>query len=175
MVNIAKKAELSARDKVMQLPPIARARCLEAMHAEIEASPPPETLRHALTVGGEKTKVLAEYRGALEDVLGKLLVSTRQSCARQLFAAADPVQLVGASGITADAPSASGVSGIIADAPYGLSAATDNEFVFPFWPCLALGLLLRLSFDCLLRLSVLLCCLFPHACSCFIVVFINFR
>ena len=86
-------------------------------------------MRHALTVGGEKTKVLAEYRGALEGVLDKFLVSTWQSCARQLFAAADPVQLVGASGITADAPSASGASGIIADAPYGLSDATDTELL----------------------------------------------
>ena len=53
MVNIAKKAELSARDKVMQLPPIARARCLAAMDTELEATTPPEALRHALSVGDD--------------------------------------------------------------------------------------------------------------------------
>ena len=84
MVNITKKAELSAHDKVTQLPPLACARCLEAMNAEIEAAPPPEALRHAVYAGGEKTKILAEYRRALEDMLDKFLVSTWQSCARQL-------------------------------------------------------------------------------------------
>ena len=35
----AKKESLSIRDRVMQMPPVGRVRCLEALMAEIEATP----------------------------------------------------------------------------------------------------------------------------------------
>ena len=75
MINIMKKAELSARDMVMMLPPSGRVRCLQALMAEIEATPPPEALRHAMPMSQERAK------------------------ARQLFATADPVRFIGDGGV----------------------------------------------------------------------------
>ena len=45
-IDITKKESLSIRDQVKQMPPVDRVRCLEALMAEIEATPPPESLRH---------------------------------------------------------------------------------------------------------------------------------
>ena len=47
MVNIKEK-HLSMRDNVMQLPPVGRVRCLEALMAEVEAAPQPESFRHSV-------------------------------------------------------------------------------------------------------------------------------
>ena len=105
MVNIAENEHLSMRDHVMQVPPVGRVRCLEALMAEVEAAPPPESLRHSVDMQ-DKIDIMAEYRGMLERVLRKHMLHVWQSCARQLFAAADPVKFIagGASGINADAP-----------------------------------------------------------------------
>ena len=108
MVNIAeneRNEHLSMRDHVMQVPPVGRVRCLEALMAEVEAAPPPESLRHSVDTQ-DKIDIMAEYRGMLERVLRKHMLHVWQSCARQLFAAADPVKFIagGASGINADAP-----------------------------------------------------------------------
>ena len=97
MLNISKKNELSARDKVMMLPPLGRVRCLQALTAEIQATPPPEALRHAVMTN-DKTRLLSQYCGALEDVLDKIMLCVWRSCARQLFAAADPVRFIGEGG-----------------------------------------------------------------------------
>ena len=49
MVNI-KEDNLSMRDYVMQVPPVVRVRLLEALMAEVEAAPPPESLRHSVNM-----------------------------------------------------------------------------------------------------------------------------
>ena len=46
----AKKESLSIRGRLMQMPPVGRVRCLEASMAEIEATPPPESLRHSVSM-----------------------------------------------------------------------------------------------------------------------------
>ena len=92
MVNIAKNG-LSMRDYVMQVPPVGRVRCLNALMAEVEAAPPPESLRHSVDTQ-DKTDIMAEYRGMLECVLRKHMLHVWQSCARQLFAAVDPVKFI---------------------------------------------------------------------------------
>ena len=51
MINMTD--ELSARDKVMMLPSSGRARCLQAMMVEIEATPPLEALQHAMSTSQE--------------------------------------------------------------------------------------------------------------------------
>ena len=116
MVNIAENERnepLSMRDHVMQVLPVGRVRCLEALMAEVEAAPPPESLRHSVDTQ-DKIDIMAEYRGMLERVLRKHMLHVWQSCARQLFAAADPVKFI-----------AGGPSGINADAPRGL----DEKYV----------------------------------------------
>ena len=94
MIDIAKKESLSLRDWVMQMPPLGRVRCLDALMAEIEATPPPESLRHSINMQ-ETVDIMAEYRRILEGVLRKLMLQVWQSCARQLFAAADPARFTG--------------------------------------------------------------------------------
>ena len=94
MIGIAKKESLSIRDRVMQMPPVGRVRCLEALMAEIEATPPRESLRHSVNMK-ETVDIMAECRRILEGVLRKLMLHLWQSCARQLFAAADPVRFIG--------------------------------------------------------------------------------
>ena len=108
MVNIPNT--LSMRDYVMQVPPVGRVRCLEALAAEVEAAPPPDSLRHCVNMQ-DKIDIMAEHRGMLESVLRSHMLRVWQSCARQLFAAADPVKFI-----------AGGPSGINADAPLGLDA-----------------------------------------------------
>ena len=108
MVNIAgneRNEYLSMRDHVMQVPPVGRVRCLQALMAEVEAAPPPESLRHSVNIR-DKIDIMAEYRGMLEHRLREHMLHVWQSCARQLFTAADPVKFIagGASGIDADAP-----------------------------------------------------------------------
>jgi hypothetical protein len=76
--------------------------------AKIEATPPPESLRHSINMQ-ETVDIMAEYRRILEGVLRKLMLQVWQRCARQLFAAADPVKFIG-----------EGVSGVNADATLGL-------------------------------------------------------
>ena len=128
VIDIRKKEGLSARDKVMLLLPLGRVRCLRALMAEVEATPPPDSLRHQV-IESDKVDLLSKYRGLLEDVLQKLMLSVWRSCARQLFAAADPVRFIGeggASGIDADE---GGASGIDADAPVGLSAEVDDALL----------------------------------------------
>ena len=82
--------------------------------AEVEAAPPPESLRHSV-VTQDKIDIMAEYRGMLERVLRNHMLHVWQSCARQLFAAADPVKFI-----------AGGASGINADAPRGLDEKSDR-------------------------------------------------
>jgi len=65
MIDIARKESLSIRDWVMQMPPVGRVRCLEALMAEIEATPPPESLRHSVNMQ-ETIDIMAEYRRILE-------------------------------------------------------------------------------------------------------------
>ena len=91
MPGITKKESLSIRDQVMQMPPVGRVRCLEALIAEIEATPPPEWLRHSINMQ-ETVDIMAEHRRILEGVLRKLMLQVWQSCARQLFATADPAR-----------------------------------------------------------------------------------
>ena len=96
MVNIAenkRNEHLSMRDHIMQVPPVGRVRCLEALMAEVDAAPPPESLRHSVGAQ-EKLDIMAEYRGMLECVLRKHMLHVWQGCARQLFAAADPVKFI---------------------------------------------------------------------------------
>jgi hypothetical protein len=57
----------------MQMPPVGRVRCLEALLAEIEATPPPESLRHSVNMQ-ETVDIMAEYRRILEGVLRKLML-----------------------------------------------------------------------------------------------------
>ena len=90
----AKKVSLSIRDFVTRMPPVGRVRCLEAWMAEIEATPPPELLRHSVNMQ-DTVDIMAEYRRNQEGVLRKLMLHVWQSCARQLFAAADPVRFIG--------------------------------------------------------------------------------
>ena len=78
MIDIAKKESLSIRDRVMQMPPLGRVRCLEALMAEIEATPPPESLRRSINVQ-ETVGVMAEYRGIQEGALRKLMLHVWQS------------------------------------------------------------------------------------------------
>ena len=73
MIDIAKKASHSIRDRVMQMPPVGRVRCLEALMAEIEAPPPPESVRHSVNVQAT-VDIMAEYRRMLEGVLRKLIL-----------------------------------------------------------------------------------------------------
>ena len=54
---------------------------------------------------------MAEYRTILEGRLRKLMLRVWQSCARQLFAATDPVRFI-SEGV--------GVAGMNADTPWGL-------------------------------------------------------
>jgi hypothetical protein len=115
MIDIAKKESLSIRDRVMQMPPVGRVRCLEALMAEIEATPPPESLRHSVNVQ-ETVDIMAEYRRILEGVLRKLMLQVWQICARQLFAAADPVRFIGG-----------GASGINSGATRGLDAKVMGD------------------------------------------------
>ena len=65
------------------------------MMVEIEGTPPPEASQHTVPTGQDGVKVLFEYRGMLVDVLDKLKLITRRSCARQLYAAVDPVRFIG--------------------------------------------------------------------------------
>ena len=88
LIDITKKESLSIRDWVMQMPPVGRVRCLEALMAEIEATPPPESLRHSVNMQ-ETVDIMAEYRRILEGVLRKLMLQVWPICARQLFAAVD--------------------------------------------------------------------------------------
>ena len=87
--------EFTPHDKFMMLPPLGRARCLQAMIVEIEATPPPEALQHAMSTSPERVHILSEYRGVLEDMLDKFILSTWRSCARQLLAAVEPVRFIG--------------------------------------------------------------------------------
>ena len=73
MIDIAKKESLSLRDWVMQMPPVGRERRLEALMAEIEATPPPESLRHSINMQ-EMVDIMAEYRRILEGVLRQLIL-----------------------------------------------------------------------------------------------------
>ena len=98
MIYVAKGESLSIRDWVMQMPPVGRVRCLEALMAEIEATPPPESLRHS--VNAQETAdidIMAEYRRILEGVLRKLMLQAWQKCARQFlcFAALGPARFIG--------------------------------------------------------------------------------
>ena len=96
MVNITeneRNEHLSMRDHVMQIPEKGRARCLEAFMAEVEAAPPPESLRHSVNIR-DKIDIMAEYRGMLEHRLREHMLHVWQSCARQLFAAVDPVKFI---------------------------------------------------------------------------------
>ena len=72
----------------------ARVVCLQALMVEFEAKPPPEALRHALSTSQERLMIWSKYRGVLEDMFGKLTLSTLRSCARQLFAAVGPVRFI---------------------------------------------------------------------------------
>ena len=83
MIDIAKKESLSIWDWVMQMPPVGRVRCVEALMAEIKATPPLESLRHSVNMQ-ETADIMAEYRRILEGVLRKLMLQVWQSCARQL-------------------------------------------------------------------------------------------
>ena len=97
MVNITENEgiqHLSMRDHVMQVPPVGRVRCLEALMAEVEATPPPVSLLHSVDTQDKKIDIMAEYRGMLESVLRSHMLHVWQSCARQLFAAADPVKFI---------------------------------------------------------------------------------
>ena len=89
---------------------------MQALMAGIETAPPPEALR-TTSMSEERLNILFEYRGVLEDMLDKLMLSAWRSCARQLFAAADPVRFIGEGG----AP------GIIPGAPAGLSAQVEAD------------------------------------------------
>ena len=84
---------LSMRDHVMQVPPVGRVRCLQAFMAEVEAAPPPESLRHSVDTQ-DKIDIMAEYRFMLESVLRSHMLHVWQSCARQLFATVDPVKFI---------------------------------------------------------------------------------
>ena len=68
VIDIRKKEGLSARDKVMLLPPLGRVRCLRVLMAEVEATPPPDSLRHQV-IGSDRVDLLSKYRGLLEMVL----------------------------------------------------------------------------------------------------------
>ena len=59
---------------------------------------------------------MAEYRRILEGALRKLMLQVWQSCARQLFATADPVRFIG-----------EGASGINAGATRGLDAKVMDD------------------------------------------------
>ena len=115
MIDIAKKESLSIRDWVMQMPPVGRVRCLEALMADNEATPPPESHRHSVNMQ-ETVDIMAEYRRFLEGVLRNLMLQVWQSCARQLFATADPVRFIG-----------EGASGINAGATRGLDAKVMDD------------------------------------------------
>ena len=84
MIDIVKKASLSMRDWVMQMPPVGRVRCLEALTAEIEAMPPPESLRHSINMQ-ETVDTMAEYRRILEGVLRKLMLQVWQTLCPAAF------------------------------------------------------------------------------------------
>ena len=100
---------LSMRDHIMQVPPVGRVRCLEAFMAQVEAAPRPVPWQD------KKIDIMAAYRGMLEGVLRILMLRVWQGCARQVFAAADPVKFI-----------AGGASGINADAPRGLDEKSDR-------------------------------------------------
>ncbi len=89
--------------------------------AEIEATPPPEALQHTVPTGQDRVNILFEYRGMLVDVLDKFILSTWRICARQFYAAVDPVRCIGVVG----------VPGSIAGAPAGLCDhfETDNTLL----------------------------------------------
>ena len=110
MVNITENDKhLSMRDHIMQAPPVGRVRCLEAFMAQVEAAPRPVPWQD------KKIDIMAQYRGMLEGVLRILMLRVWQGCARQVFAAADPVKFI-----------AGGASGINADAPRGLDEKSDR-------------------------------------------------
>ena len=110
MVNITENDKhLSMRDHIMQVPPVGRVRCLEAFMAQVEAAPRPVPWQD------KKIDIMAAYRGMLEGVLRILMLRVWQGCARQVFAAADPVKFI-----------AGGPSGINADAPRGLDEKSDR-------------------------------------------------
>ena len=108
MINSMQTDDISACDKVTLLPLSGCARCLQAMMAEIEATP---ALQHTMSTGQDSVNILVEYRGILVDALDKLIFSTWRSCARQIYAAVDPVSFIGVVG----------VPGNIAGTPLGLS------------------------------------------------------
>ena len=114
-IDIAKKESLSIRGRVTHMPPAGRVSCLEALMAEIEATPPPESLRHSVNMQ-ETVDIMAEYRRIVKGVLRKLMLHVWQSCARQFFAAADPARFIG-----------EGASGINADATRGLGAKVMGD------------------------------------------------
>ncbi|MFM7981293.1 MAG: hypothetical protein ACKPKO_18455, partial [Candidatus Fonsibacter sp.] len=96
-------------------PPVGRVRCSEALVAEIEATPPPESFRRSVIMQ-ETVDIMVVYRRILEGVLRKLMLHVWQSRARQLFAAADPARCIG-----------EGASGINADATRGLDAKVVGD------------------------------------------------
>ena len=68
-------------------------------------------------MGQDRVNILVEYRGMLVDVLDKFILSTWRSCARQLYAAVDPVRFIGVVG----------VPGSIAGTSCGLSAQLESD------------------------------------------------
>ena len=46
----------------MQVPPVGRVRCLEALMAEVEAAPPPESLRHSVDT---QDKIDTRFQGGI--------------------------------------------------------------------------------------------------------------
>ena len=63
---------------------VGRVRCLEALMAEIEATPPPESLRHSVNMQ-ETVDIMAEYRRILEGVLRKLMLQAWQKLCPAAF------------------------------------------------------------------------------------------
>ena len=61
MINMTN--EYTPRDKVTMLPPLGRARCLQVVVVEIEATPPPEALQHIMSMGQDRVNISFEYRG----------------------------------------------------------------------------------------------------------------
>ncbi|MFM7990014.1 MAG: hypothetical protein ACKPKO_62935 [Candidatus Fonsibacter sp.] len=77
MIDIATKESVSMRDRVMQMPPEGCVRWLEALMAEIEATPPSESLRHSVNMQ-ETVDIMAGYRRILEGVLRKIMLQVWQ-------------------------------------------------------------------------------------------------
>ena len=92
---------------------------MQALMVDIEATPPPEALQHTVSTGQDRVTILFEYRGMLVVALDKLILSTCRSCARQLYAAVDPVRFIGVAG----AP------GSIAVTPSGLSDQFETDYM----------------------------------------------